>query len=475
MTIGLNHCSKFNISVWLNSFAGDTTGVTEHILDKLVGCNSKSVTICPVASVHFQYAAIPFKPIASDSNDEATYLRTSRKISDQMRVQSDSLASHLAKCGVYPERSMFDSLSDNPDLLMIQRDPTSDMFADMVIKHADREELLKRQIMGYILSNVTERGHKLVTSEIEDVPDYIIKYLINRFSEIFDRFSQVNTPGDVTLRMLHEVMISRANDAKRRKRLENYPSIEAAFNNEGSIDGLVDAVQRVQEIAELRPIIAGMLFTGYKYTFTLGCANYRNRRSVQVQENPDGRLLKVRIQWMNEEDDNRDNQDKLQKAMRAILDAGEKHDEFWGLPWWKVQVMLLAVFGIKPELKLLLRKAIEGESGIDDIVGAIQGMQEIAELRSSIADMKYGGWDKKCTFTLGCKVYRDRPSEQENPTGDSLLVTIQWRNKGDSKNKDSIQAAMGDILALWKTHDEFKNLPWCEIIAKLKAIFRNTN
>jgi hypothetical protein len=491
MTIGLSHCSKFNISVWLSALAGDTTGVNENILDKLVGCNSKSVTICPVASVHFQYTKIPFKPIASDINDEATYLRTSRKISDQMRVQSDSLARHLAKCGVYPKRSLFDSLSDNPDLPLVQRDPTSDMFADMVIKHADRGEQLKQKVMGYILRNVTEHGQKRVTSEIEDVPDFIIKYLFNHFSEI----SHVNTPRDVTLQMLQNLMSTRAGKASaasqriahgeegysdlmaakreaasaslREMWYKNYPSIEAAFNNEASIDGLVNAVQRVQEVAELRSSIADLRFGGREVTIAFGCAAYKKRGPKQ--ENPSRVHENVFVVWRNAGDS--DKKDRLREMMRAILDKGLEHKAFSCLPWWEIKAIFLTVFGVDLEVKYLLRQATKKKRGVDEIVDAIRNIPYIIEMTADITDLSLSRtWP--CTFSYSLIEFEKRGSHLGKPRS---CINLQWRQGADTDNRAEIQVAiqkaMRAVLDFWIEDPNFKEMHWDDIENNLKDIF----
>ena len=185
--------------------------------------------------------------------------------------------------------------------------------------------------------------------------------------------------------------------AKRRKRLKNYPSIQAAFNNEPSIDGLVDAVQRVQEIVDLRSSIAGMHFGGEARSFTLGCIPYKKRGPEQ--ENPTYPAERVFVVWRNAGDN--DKQDRLQKMMRAILDSGLKHTAFSCLPWWEIKATLLTIFGIDLEVKYLLRQATKEKSGVDEIVDAIRNIPYIIEMTADITDLRF--YNSKGTFYVNVK------------------------------------------------------------------------
>ena len=460
LSIGFDFCTEFKIAAFMNSLGGLTTNVNV-VIDGLQHCNSDFVTICPAKVPHWQFSIVPFSPLQGErAGGPSVYLRTSKRISSQIDEVSICLENHLRKIGgPIPDCSLKQFACEAHDLPLVQENPTMEMFENLVRVRNSRKE----QIVGYILSHMGDHRDQLV-SGLERVPDYIINYAQKHILELQARFS-IASIEEVTIGMLHRVMTVHSVDQRREDKINVIGDVLPKSFRYNSVDDVMSSLSRIPEIVEVANYeIAGMSFGGDKKNgFTLGVTGYMDRPGI---ENPGSSQLYVFIQWKDAEDVAK--KKEIQNLMAGILAGGLKHKEFKLLPWWEIEESLLTVFGIDLEFKYLLRKAIKGKGGVNDIVTAIKNMQHISELAAGIAGMSFGG--RKPTFTLGVTGYMDRPGI-DSPSIRQLFVVIQWKDDADATNKDEIRNRMATILNTWLKYDVFKLLPWWEIEESLLTVF----
>ena len=465
LSIGFDFCTEFKIAAFMNSLGGMTTNVNV-VIDGLQHCNSDTVTICRTKVPHWQHSRVPFPPLQSErAFGPSVYLRTSRRISSQLDEVSACLENHLRKIGgPIPDRSLIQYACEDPDLLLVQENPTIETFENLVRVRESRKE----QIVNYIVWHMGDHRDQLVLG-LEGVPDYIINYAQKHILELQAEFS-IGSIEEVKLHMLHQVMTAHAVEQSRRNRANVLgDSIPNAFRN-SSVKEVVCNLSTIPEIDDVANYeIDGMSFGGGgdNPTFKVGVTSYRNRRSIA--DNPSGDNLLVRIQWKDGADTTK--KDTIRNLMSAILAQGLEHEVFKNLPWREIKAFLLTVFGVDLEFEYLLQKAIKGKSGVADIVAAIKDMRQIRELAAKIAGMKLGASSTKSTFSVYVLGYRNRRSVADNPGSDNMRVHIQWKDGADTTKKDTIRNLMSAILAQGLEHEVFKNLPWREIKAFLLTVF----
>ena len=124
--------------------------------------------------------------------------------------------------------------------------------------------------------------------------------------------------------------------------LEFKYQLQKAIDGKSSVEDVVAAIRNMSEVSKLAAVITGMQFR-YKYSkgaFMLSVRKYMDREN---QDNPSQREVDCRIEW-RQGADSRENMDKLQQAMRNILDVWIKHPEFKDMGWNEILDYLKNIF-----------------------------------------------------------------------------------------------------------------------------------
>ncbi|KAL7452478.1 hypothetical protein ACHAWC_008430 [Mediolabrus comicus] len=488
------------VNIFAHCMSGMSCKVPKYVMDKLT--RTSNLVVCDEKNFHAQFFETRCLgwTVLQQKNNMTGYILAMSELYSSIRVEF----------GHPNGKSIYEVAIDSDVLVFVTNnlDSLMTLFA--------KENRGYGHIVEFLVANVKKHGELSVLHQ--SVPSFITRYA----NSCLDEFIQSDI-GEVTLRMLHNLLCSRrgaasaasqlaalgpeayskrmsdkgraggkASAASQKKALgpEAYDnsmsvkgragglqkattfrnldletSIEEAIRHKNSVKKAVKTICSMDEIVMLRRSISSLSFGGSKGNTSDMIlemkAWYRQNRQHLERKRKDEQSVKFKLHDFPDVP-----VDEVKNSFRSIIHVWKNNPMFLGLEQWEIKAAFLKVFGFV-DLELSIREAIKNKTSVDEVVKTIRSMDDIVELRRSISSLSFGGANP--TFTLGIRYWRDRPGGCTNPARKQLSVSPDLKSGSKSVN---LQNAMKVVLIIWQDDSRINGMDWDDIKELLYKTFK---